>query len=303
MNPLERVAAFYIAAVDTLDGFHHLDLSWMQAEVWDRSHRDDGTFSTADFTYDEERDVYTCPAAKILATEVVPGNRTGTGYTPSQFSRITHTHGDVLSHDCRRGMPLRGKSELKRAARTKWRTMCPRSLQSPTVYDIVHPDQARRFRPPRAWSPPVQGGLGQQMAEEIMKLPLRLLGGVGGVALAAALVLAPESPVTLSDAAAANPNPTGLRIASPHKKEKVSGMYTIRAVMRDTTGVATVRFCYTDFNNPCMVFHTDPDPADDWTAPWNTLLATPGDAGLTVDALDGNGNRIGRKYVIVTVAN
>ena len=36
--------------------------------VWDRSHRDDGTFSKADFTYDEERDVYTCPASKILAT-------------------------------------------------------------------------------------------------------------------------------------------------------------------------------------------------------------------------------------------
>ena len=36
--------------------------------VWDRSHRDDGTFSRADFTYDEERDVYTCPAGKTLTT-------------------------------------------------------------------------------------------------------------------------------------------------------------------------------------------------------------------------------------------
>ena len=36
--------------------------------VWDKSHRDDGTFSRADFTYDDERDVYTCPAGKILTT-------------------------------------------------------------------------------------------------------------------------------------------------------------------------------------------------------------------------------------------
>ena len=36
--------------------------------VWDKSHRDDGTFSRADFIYDTERDVYTCPADKTLPT-------------------------------------------------------------------------------------------------------------------------------------------------------------------------------------------------------------------------------------------
>ena len=36
--------------------------------VWDKSHRDDGTFSTADFTYNEERDLYVCPGGKTLKT-------------------------------------------------------------------------------------------------------------------------------------------------------------------------------------------------------------------------------------------
>ena len=32
--------------------------------VWDKSHRDDGTFSRADFSFDRERNVYVCPAGK-----------------------------------------------------------------------------------------------------------------------------------------------------------------------------------------------------------------------------------------------
>jgi transposase len=34
--------------------------------VWDRSQREDGTFSKEDFTYDAERDVYICPNNKVL---------------------------------------------------------------------------------------------------------------------------------------------------------------------------------------------------------------------------------------------
>ena len=34
--------------------------------VFDKSERDDGIFSRSDFTYDLERDVYTCPAGKVL---------------------------------------------------------------------------------------------------------------------------------------------------------------------------------------------------------------------------------------------
>jgi Transposase DDE domain len=36
--------------------------------VIDKSQRDDGTFSREDFSYDEVRDVYTCPAGKTLTT-------------------------------------------------------------------------------------------------------------------------------------------------------------------------------------------------------------------------------------------
>jgi hypothetical protein len=36
--------------------------------VWDKSARDDGTFSRADFTFDKERNVYICPEGKLLTT-------------------------------------------------------------------------------------------------------------------------------------------------------------------------------------------------------------------------------------------
>ena len=36
--------------------------------VWDKSSREDGTFSRADFTFEKERNVYICPAGKLLTT-------------------------------------------------------------------------------------------------------------------------------------------------------------------------------------------------------------------------------------------
>ena len=36
--------------------------------VWDRSERDDGTFVRADFAYNSDRNVFTCPAGKTLTT-------------------------------------------------------------------------------------------------------------------------------------------------------------------------------------------------------------------------------------------
>jgi hypothetical protein len=36
--------------------------------VWDKSSRDDGTFSRADFTFDSDRNLYVCPAGKLLTT-------------------------------------------------------------------------------------------------------------------------------------------------------------------------------------------------------------------------------------------
>jgi hypothetical protein len=36
--------------------------------VWDKSSRDDGTFSRSDFRFDRERNVYVCPAGQLLTT-------------------------------------------------------------------------------------------------------------------------------------------------------------------------------------------------------------------------------------------
>jgi transposase len=54
--------------------------------VWDKSRRDDGTFSRSDFTFDKLRDVYTCPAGKTLTT-------TGSISTDHAI-RYNATHGD-----------------------------------------------------------------------------------------------------------------------------------------------------------------------------------------------------------------
>ena len=39
-----------------------------QIPVWDKSTREDGTFSRSGFTFDRERNVYVCPAGKLLKT-------------------------------------------------------------------------------------------------------------------------------------------------------------------------------------------------------------------------------------------
>jgi transposase len=50
-------------------------LSWLieagitpHIPVWDKSAREDGTFSRADFIFDNDRNVYVCPAGKLLTT-------------------------------------------------------------------------------------------------------------------------------------------------------------------------------------------------------------------------------------------
>lgn len=62
-------------AGDTADGAAPM-LNWLVEEkqiaphipVFDRSKREDGTFSRRDFCYDEATDTYTCPAGKTLST-------------------------------------------------------------------------------------------------------------------------------------------------------------------------------------------------------------------------------------------
>ena len=45
--------------------------------VIDKSKREDGTFSREDFTFDKDRNVYICPANKILTTTGEAGQRRG----------------------------------------------------------------------------------------------------------------------------------------------------------------------------------------------------------------------------------
>jgi transposase len=61
-------------AADTAYGTGNF-LGWLigagitpQIPVWDKSTREDGTLSRADFTFDKERNVYTCPNGKSLKT-------------------------------------------------------------------------------------------------------------------------------------------------------------------------------------------------------------------------------------------
>ncbi len=61
-------------AADTAYGTGRM-LDWLikrdiepHVPVWDRSRREDGTFSRKDFIYDTERNIYTCPRGKTLKT-------------------------------------------------------------------------------------------------------------------------------------------------------------------------------------------------------------------------------------------
>ena len=63
-------------AADTAYGSAAM-LGWLVEErniephipVWDKSQRNDGTFSRGDFSYDREGDVYFCPAGKVMTTK------------------------------------------------------------------------------------------------------------------------------------------------------------------------------------------------------------------------------------------
>jgi transposase len=53
--------------------------------VWDKSEREDGTFSRSDFTFDAAKNCYTCPAGKILKPSSRMKKRNPYRYRASQF--------------------------------------------------------------------------------------------------------------------------------------------------------------------------------------------------------------------------
>jgi transposase len=89
------------------------NLNWLVKEkkiaphipVIDQSKRDDGTFSREDFSFDEERNVYICPAGKILTTT---GRLVNDGETTLlYFASVLDCRSCPLKARCCPKMPLR----------------------------------------------------------------------------------------------------------------------------------------------------------------------------------------------------
>src|SRR5712672_3264582 len=74
-----------------------------QIPVWDKSNREDGTFSRSDFTFDRERNVYVCPAGKLLTTTGSVGDDHALRYLASKRNCDACT----LKPQCSPKMPFR----------------------------------------------------------------------------------------------------------------------------------------------------------------------------------------------------
>jgi len=72
--------------------------------VIDKSKREDGTFSREDFRFDQERNVYICPAGKVLTTT---GKVAGDGETLYYRSRARECRGCPLKPQCCPKEPMR----------------------------------------------------------------------------------------------------------------------------------------------------------------------------------------------------
>ena len=96
--------------------------------VIDKSKREDGTFSREDFTFDKERNVYVCPAGKLLTRH---GDRWRDPSLSRQYIRLSRlpTQGAMLSKGA---FPHDPAQHLRRGARR-----CPRAGQDQSVRTIV----------------------------------------------------------------------------------------------------------------------------------------------------------------------
>ncbi len=70
----------------------------------DKSKREDGTFSRADFAFDKERNVYTCPGGKLLTTT---GKLVNDGETLLYCASLTDCRQCPLKERCCPNVPLR----------------------------------------------------------------------------------------------------------------------------------------------------------------------------------------------------
>jgi hypothetical protein len=72
--PVRLAADSAYGSAPTLDWLVNKKKIEPHIPVIDMERREDGIFAREDFSYDKERDVYTCPAGKVLTTT----GRTGT---------------------------------------------------------------------------------------------------------------------------------------------------------------------------------------------------------------------------------
>ena len=89
--------------------------------VFDKSARDDGTFSRGDFNYNQEADIYLCPASKVLTST---GTLVNDGAT--LLYRASKYDCDGLSRvAARRCPPARSRVQFTKTPET-WRATSPR---------------------------------------------------------------------------------------------------------------------------------------------------------------------------------
>jgi hypothetical protein len=76
---------------------------YLAAAIFDKSKREDGTFAGEDFRFDEEQNIYICPAGKILTTTGHIGPDHAIRYQASR----PDCHACVLKPKCCPNMPFR----------------------------------------------------------------------------------------------------------------------------------------------------------------------------------------------------
>jgi hypothetical protein len=81
--------------------------------VIDKSNRENGTFSREDFLFDKERNVYTCPAGKVLTTT---GKLVNDGETLLYLVCISQAHAIAVTAYSRRSAVQRCLSAESREA-------------------------------------------------------------------------------------------------------------------------------------------------------------------------------------------
>ena len=148
-------------AADTAYG-SAANLNWLVNEkqiaphipVIDKSKREDGTFSREDFTFDKARDIYICPAGKVLRTT----GTVSTDHAVRYIAPVPVCRACPLKPKCCPNMPARRvlrdvNEDARDVARTLAKTEAfEQSVPRPQARrDAVCPSQAH----PQARSPPV----------------------------------------------------------------------------------------------------------------------------------------------------